>query len=193
MDQRPLVEVESELLVEDLRRHPQLPDVVQQRRPAQTLALGPVLNDPIITDASTGGSVLLQLQLPAQLSYDDAISVEYRQQFSTSVVSVTQFATAGYYRGTPGTWVLPTPDLSGAPGWEEAWELVAGTNIDWTVTGFSGRSELLFGAKPDHGEFVRYAIRHSDPGATAMRPPPGALRNGSLRSVYTNRLRLHTP
>ena len=76
------------------------------------------------------------LQLPAQLSYDDAISVEYRQQFSTSVVSVTQFATAGYYRGTPGTWVLPTPDLSGAPGWEEAWELVRnpGKRREFAVT-----------------------------------------------------------
>lgn len=160
----------------------------------QTLALGPVLNDPTITDLSGGGSLRLRMQLPAQLSYDDAVSVEYRQQFATSAVTVVQFATAGYFGGTPGAWVLDTPDLTGAPGWEDQWELAPGTAIDWTVTGFSGRAALLLGAKADDGEFARYAIRHSDPGAAAaMIRASGSPRNGSLRSVYTIRLRLHTP
>ena len=159
----------------------------------QTLALGPVLNDPTITDMSGGGSVRLRMQLPTQLAYDDAVSVEYRQQLATSAVTVVQVATAGYFGGSPGAWVLDTPDLTGAPGWEEQWELAAGTAINWTVTGFSGRAELLLGAQADDGEFARYAIRHSDPGAAAANRPSGSARNGSLRSVYTIRLRLRTP
>ena len=163
------------------------------RAPAnQTLALGPALTDPTIDDiSSTNGQVILRLQLPAQLSYDDAISVQYDQQVSVSSITVTQVMTAGYTRGTPGVWVLQLPNLRGAPGWTEASELRAGAPINWTVTGFSGRAELLFGAPPEDGEFVRYGIRHSDPGAAAV--STNAFRNGSLRSVYTNRLRLHTP
>ena len=161
---------------------------------AQTLALGPVLNEPIITDATTATAVRLRMQLPAQLSYDDAISVEYRQQRSTSVVTVAQFATAGYHGGTPSVWVLDTPDLTGAPGWQERWALTAGTGIDWTVTGFAGRSTLLFGAKPADGEFVRYAIRHSVPGAgPAVMHPSSSPRNGALRWVYTIRSRERIP
>lgn len=162
------------------------------RGPAsQTLALGPVLSDPSVSDV-TGptGPVIMQLQLPAQLSYDDAVSVRYEQQLSFSFITVAQFVTSGYAQGTPAVWALQTPNLRGAPGWTEAWELRSGAPVDWSVTGFSGRPELLFGAAPEDGEFVRYAIRHSDPAAAAV---VNTLRNGSLRSVYTNRLRLPTP
>jgi hypothetical protein len=164
------------------------------RAPAsQTLALGPVLSLPNVEDISpSSGQVILRLDLPAQLSYDDAISVRYDQQLNLSTISVSQFMTAGYTRGTPGVWVLQVPNLRGAPGWTEAWELRPGAPINWSVTGFGGRAELLFGAKPEDGEFARYGIRHSDPGAALM-IANATVRNGSLRSVYTNRLRLPTP
>jgi hypothetical protein len=165
------------------------------RAPAtQTLALGPVLSDATVTDVSPGaGPVVMRLQLPAQLSYDDAVSVRYHQQVGLAVTSVTQYVTAGYARGTPSTWVLEVPILRAAPGWNTDWEFDAGSPVDWTVTAFGGRAELLFGAKPEDGEFIRYAIRHSDPAAVAASRDAGNLRNGSLRSVYTNRLRLPTP
>jgi hypothetical protein len=157
----------------------------------QTLALGPVLSDPSISDVTAPtGPVILRLQLPAQLSYDDAVAVRYEQQLSLSAITVELFVTSGYARGTPSVWALQTPNLRGVPGWTEAWELRTGAPIDWSVTGFSGRPELLFGARPEDGEFVRYAIRHSDPAAAAA---VSTARNGSLRSVYTNRLRLPTP
>jgi hypothetical protein len=161
---------------------------------AQTLALGPVLSDPVIEDVpGITGLLILRLQLPAQLSYDDAVSVRYAQQLSVSSITVSQFVTEGYTQGTPAVWALQVPNLRGAPGWSEAWELRTGTPIEWTVTGFSGRAELLFGAKPEDGEFVRYGIRHSDPAAAAASAGMAGVRNGSIRSVYTNRLRLHTP
>ena len=116
----------------------------------------------------------------------------YFQQINLSAISVTQYVTSGYARGTPSAWVIDVPNLRGAPGWDTDWELQAGTPVEWTVTAFGGRAELLLGAMPEDGEFIRYAIRHSDPAAVAV-TGPGNIRNGSLRSVYTNRLRLPTP
>lgn len=160
----------------------------------QTLALGPVLSDPTITDISANaGPVILRTQLGAQLSYDDAVVVRYEQQVDLSSITVAQFITSEYARGTPSVWVLELPNLRGAPGWVDDWELRTGAPISWTVTAFGGRAELLFGAKPEDGEFIRYAIRQSDPGAAPAGAGQHGLRNGSLGSVYTNRLRLHTP
>jgi hypothetical protein len=168
------------------------------RAPAtQTLALGPVLSDPTVTDISIGtGPVVMRLQLPTQLSYNDAVSVRYHQQDDLTSVSATQYVTSEYARGTPSVWVLELPILRAAPGWSATWELQSGMPVEWTVTAFGGRAELLFGARPEDGEFIRYAIRQSDPAAVAAPGFAGNVwnpRNGSLRSVYTNRLRLPTP
>ena len=147
----------------------------------QTLALGPALEDPNITNIANTEYVRLRLSLPTQLSYNDAVSVDYRQQQSISVTTVRMWATLGYLRQVVNNWIIDIPDLSGADGWQDAWGLKTGFPIEWTVTGYGGRSVLTMGALPEEGEFIRYAIRQSQPGpgpgdpALRARPAPARI------------------
>lgn len=129
----------------------------------RTLALGPELADPTVVVLPYMPYLRLGMDLPLQTSYDEAVSVAYRQHLQFSVTSVSLFTTLGYVRSTFGTWRLDIPALSGADGFQDAWGLRPDLPVEWTVTGFGGRSELLFGAKPEDGETVRYAVRQSEP------------------------------
>lgn len=147
----------------------------------QTLALGPTLSSPTVTSIPHAPYVRLRMQLPAQASYDDAVSVAYQQQLTFSVTTVNIFQTFGHVRSVFGNWQLDIPDLTGADGWQDAWGLKTGANIDWTVTAFGGRAALMFGARPNDGEFARYAIRQSQPAALRALVGPGELmRRASL-------------
>jgi hypothetical protein len=147
---------------------------------SQTLALGPPLEDPNITALQNTAYVRLRLILPTQASYDDAVSVDYFQQQAASVTTVRMWATLGYLRQVVNQWVLDIPNLSGAQGWQDSWGLRTGFPIEWTVTGYGGSSVLTMGAQPEDGEFIRYAIRQSEPQPGSG----GAARVGPLaRSV----------
>jgi len=147
----------------------------------QTLALGPTLASPTLTTIPHNPFVRIRMQLPAQLSYDDAVSIVYRQQLALSVTTVSIVQTFGFVRAVFGNWQVDIPSFSGSEGWQDAWGLKTGTTIDWSATAFGGRPELMFGAKPNDGEFVRFAIRQSQP--TALRALVGAgglMRRASL-------------
>ncbi|HYC50604.1 MAG TPA: hypothetical protein VEB19_05775 [Gemmatimonadaceae bacterium] len=139
----------------------------------QTLALGPSLEVPNIGTIPNAEYVRLRASLPTQTSYDDAIQIDYSQQQSASVTSMRIWATLGWLRQVVNTWVIDVPDLSGADGWQDAWGLKPGFPIDWVVTGYGGKSTLLFGALPDAGDFVRFAVQQSqpDPAVAALRAP----------------------
>ncbi len=147
----------------------------------QTLALGPTLAPPVVSVLPHIPYVRLRMQLPAQASYDDVVSVAYLQQLQFSVTTVSVTLTFGYVRRVIGDWTLDIPNLSGAEGWQDAWGLKTGSNIDWTVTALGGRAELLFGARPNDGEFARYATRQSQTPALSALEPGGLVRPGSLR------------
>jgi hypothetical protein len=146
---------------------------------AQTLPLGPPLAQPAITQIQNQEYLRLRMQVGLQNSYDDAISVRYLQQLPLSVTTVSLWGTIGYLRAVFGNWTLDIPDVTGADGWQDAWGMKLTAPVDWTVTAFGGRSELMFGAKPSDGEFVRYAIRSSLP--TAQVPIRAASRTPVVR------------
>lgn len=124
----------------------------------QSLTLGGAMGVPTVTEAGTSPYLRLRAQVTRGNDYARAMRAEYVQdrQFSSTRVSVT--ITVGY--STAGTWDSSIPDLSAVSGWQNSWGLVDnGGTVDWTVTVFGGRPELLFGAPPGDGEVVRFASR----------------------------------
>ena len=148
----------------------------------QTLALGPSLENPTVTTLLNTEYVRLRMTLPTQASYDDAVSVDYLQQQAVSVTTVRMWATLGYLRQVVNQWVLDIPDLTGAQGWQDSWGLKTGFPVEWTVTGYGGSSVLTMGAQPEDGEFIRYAIRQSQP------PGAGAAMGSVPRTRSTPRM-----
>lgn len=148
----------------------------------QTLGLGPVMSTAVVSTIASSPYVRLRLQVPRQLTYDDALSVQYvqqRQQGSTTRVGVT--LSSGF--DASGTWSASIPDFSGVSGWQNAWGITAGGGeVSWAVTVLGARPELLFAAKPSDGETVMFAFRSSISSATsrsatrlsARRPRPFA-------------------
>lgn len=92
---------------------------------ARTLALGPVLAQPTITSLSTGPFARLQLLLPSQPQYQAFAYTEFRQGTDSTAASrrVSILATADYFNGLPGAWILPIPDLPQSIGVSPAWGL----------------------------------------------------------------------
>jgi hypothetical protein len=64
-------------------------------------------------------------------------------------------ATREYFGGTPMTWSVVVPDLSGLPGFLPAWELTPGTTL-WTV-GVSGVPYAFSPATARDGDVYRGA------------------------------------
>lgn len=106
---------------------------------ARTLALGPVLTQPTITSLSTGPFARLQLLIPSQTQYQAFAYSEFSQGVDSTAASrrVSVFATADYFNGLPGAWILPIPDLAQAAGVTPAWGLSpsAVTNVYFEVDG----------------------------------------------------------
>jgi hypothetical protein len=130
----------------------------------QTLTVGAVMGMPAVTTVATSPVQRLRAQLTRGADYARAMHATYLQesQFSSTRVSVT---ITGGYEALPA-WDVTIPDLSGVAGWQNAWGLAAGA-VEWTVTAFGGRPELLFGAPPVDGEAVRFASRSSAPTVAA--------------------------
>jgi len=131
----------------------------------QTLTIGNALASPTISTIGSTPYVRLRMQLARQSEYPDAVVVDYEQQHANlSVTTVSVTATSGYFAS--GAWGMDIPSLSSVAGWQNSWGLVSGGGaIDWTVTGYAGRPELLFGVKPTDGETVNFAARSASTNA----------------------------
>ena len=157
------------------------------RTPAnQSLPVGPVLNNPNISVLTATPYRRMRTVLTSQTAYPSAVSLEFDQQLQFSATNWLLTVTSGYFGGLPFNWDLQIPDLSGTSGWQNAWGLQSGT-VDWTVTAYGVRGELLLGAPPkDEGETSVFALKMSTPSASPYRagalpaPPQSLLRRGRL-------------
>lgn len=106
---------------------------------ARTLAMGPGLTQPTITSLSAGSFARLQLLIPSQTQYQAFAYAEFRQGIDSTAASrrVSVLATAAYFNGLPGAWILPIPDLAQTAGVAPAWGLSASTytNVYYEVDG----------------------------------------------------------
>lgn len=127
----------------------------------QTLAIGGTLATPTVTTIGTTPYIRLRTQLSRQTEYGGAVNVEYDQQhLNQTVTTVSVTATAGF--AGSGSWTLDIPNLTSVAGWQNSWGLLGGGGtIEWTVSAYSARAELLLGAKPADGETVNFASQSS--------------------------------
>ena len=143
----------------------------------QTLALASVLAPPTVTTAATTPNVRLRTTVARQPQYNSAVTALYDQQhgqFSSTEVAVT--TRQGF--SDNGSWDLTIPDLSGVAGWQTAWGLVSGSGtVNWMVTAYGGRPELLFGASPVLPETIQYASKSS---TIAAAQAYGGCRSGGI-------------
>lgn len=106
---------------------------------ARTLALGPVLAPPTITSLSTGPFARLQLLIPTQTQYQAFAYSEFQQGIDSTAGSrrVSILATAEYFNGLPGAWILAIPDLAQSAGFTATWGLSPSTysNVYFEVDG----------------------------------------------------------
>lgn len=127
----------------------------------QVLALKEPLAVPRVSVIATSPHVRMRTQIEGQLDYSTTLVSEYRQITGSGSITLATTVTASFFDGTPGAWSVPTPDFTGMPGYDEFWTLRSGASVDWTVTGYFGRPQLLFGDRPQDGESVWFASRSS--------------------------------
>lgn len=123
---------------------------------ARTLALGPVLAQPTITSLSTGPFARLQLLIPSQTQYQAFAYTEFLQGIDSTAASrrVSILATAEYFSGLPGAWILPIPDLAQSAGVSPAWGLSPST---YTNAYFEVDGGLAASAPTADGTEFRFA------------------------------------
>ena len=144
----------------------------------QTLALGPDLNTPVVTNLVTAPNARPRVQLASQPEYNSSVLAAFAQ--STLQRGVTVTVEPGYYGGAPASWDVTMPDLSAAAGWNSAWGLQDGTPIDyWAVSAQGG---LTLGLATIDGSFRQAGISSSTP------PTLRALRTGLDGFVLGRRL-----
>lgn len=99
----------------------------------RTFSLGPVANTPVFTIPPTSSRELRRIEVRSQPEYDSQIAVTLRTpQPSTARNVISISATKEFFGGTPATWLLVLPDLTGVPGFSPSWEFGAGGNA-WTL------------------------------------------------------------
>ncbi|HET7187614.1 MAG TPA: hypothetical protein VFI52_05640 [Gemmatimonadaceae bacterium] len=151
---------------------------------ARTLALGPVLTQPTVTSLSTGPFARLQLLIPSQTQYQAFAYTEFLQGIDSTAASrrVSILATADYFNGLPGAWILPIPDLAETAGVTPTWGLApsAYTNVYFEVDG-----GLAASAPTTDGSEFRFAASQAAATTSAgLRPT----RLTVSRPLATNRL-----
>lgn len=131
------------------------------RNPAnQTLAIGPPLIEPLVTTVSTTPYARMRVQILGQVEYSTMLTIDLHQETLFASTDVSMSVSASYFGATPQEWNVLIPNFDGLDGWNNSWGLQSGT-VDWTVTGYYGRPQLIFGAKPNDPETVQFASRSS--------------------------------
>jgi hypothetical protein len=129
---------------------------------ADTVALGPPLNQPTVTTPGAGPLLQPRAQLAAQSAYATGAGADFSQDANSIGVSKS----AAYSGGTPTSWSLEVPDLASA-GYDPAWGLRPGMPLDWSVSAVGGSARMLLGATPVDGERVLGAAVASSPSGFA--------------------------
>lgn len=122
----------------------------------KSVALGSALSTPAITTAATTPTVRLRTQLPVQPEYNSFVLALFSQGTARTVSVV---GTAAYF-GSPSTWDVAIPDLSGVSGFPTASGLQQGQLTPWQVVGYGGTIATYFGAAEENAS-VKYAARFS--------------------------------
>lgn len=126
----------------------------------QAITMGAPLNAATVSSAAASPYLRLRGQIASQSDYNTA-SVFFFEQPQFGRFSAV-IATAGYFSGTPATWTVEMPDLSGVTGFQSSWALQSGRSTNWLAVGYGGsRAALLFGAAPSDGESERFSSRQS--------------------------------
>ncbi len=139
---------------------------------ARALTLGPVLAQPTISSLSTGPFARLQLLIPSQTQYQAFAYTEFLQGIDSTAASrrVSILATADYFNGLPGAWILPIPDLAQTAGVTPSWGLSpsAYTNVYFEVDGGLAASAPT----ADGTEFRFAASQGATTTSAGLRPAP---------------------
>ena len=146
----------------------------------RSLSLGPEMAVPTITTVSDV-ALRLRTQLPLQPEYSTQLSIDFWQPDASPAGShdIVLDITAGYLGGSPTTWDVTIPDLSGA-GFNSSWTFSIGGRIDWDLVVANAPSLLwTIGHSEPEGTSYGFAERSSS-GATLSAHPGTRRRRGSL-------------
>ena len=164
-------------------------EVQYYREPSnRTVALGALLNNPTLTLIPGSSQLRPRTQLLSQFEYGGLVSVSLIQ--SDREVTVTQ--TNSYFGGTPITWDVTVPEISGMPGFPSTARLLPSTETDWYVDAYGGTggAAAFFGA-PANGATLHFAGRaFSTSGAqqaSAQRRESGRHAPLARRSLFGDR------
>ncbi len=150
----------------------------------KSLALGAALNVPTVSSAGASPYLRLRASVASQLDYGSFATAYFIQGTAvTRSVYVTQ--TAGYNGGTPGSWALEIPDVTGAGGFPATAGLVSGQGTQWFVEAFGGSLADFIGSTPTEGATVRWAGRSSS--VTLLRRDGDPSARTERRSLLLNR------
>ena len=125
------------------------------------VTLGPSLSVPVILQQQPSPYVQLRAQLQSQGEYGAFVSAYYLQQIGSAEHSVQVRATAGYIGGTPDTWDVTIPDLSGVAGFPSHAMLQSGFTTTWYVDAFGGGTLATHLGYRTDGSSFRYAGRYA--------------------------------
>jgi hypothetical protein len=151
----------------------------------KTLALGPSLNSPSVSSFGNTPYVRLRATLASQSEYGSFATAFFIQgQASERSFFVTE--TSGYRGGTPTSWTLEIPDVTGAGGFPTSAGLQSGQNTLWFVEAYGGSLSELIGGTPTDGSTVRFAGRTSSIQTLQLHRMRG-LMGGARRSTSTQR------
>jgi hypothetical protein len=121
--------------------------------PNQAFTFGPALSTPTVTSLGTSPYLRLRAQLPFQSAYDGGAILQGDQGAN----SVRLSASAGYFGGTPSTWIIDVPDFTGA-SYDPSWGLRGGAPTSWLVGAVRGSFLPFLGATMFDGAQITGAL-----------------------------------
>ena len=149
----------------------------------RNVGLGAVLNNPTLTTVSSS-PLRLRTQLPSQFEYGAFISVAHVQSGREVFLTVTN----SYYGGTPITWDVTIPDLTGVTGFPANARLQSGAGTDWFVDAYgSNAGAAPFLGAPTDGAILHYAGRSFFSAASQQSQQSQLARTPDRRSPITRR------
>lgn len=125
----------------------------------RTVQMGPTINVPSITTVTVSPYARVRGVITSQADYGSFMEFAYIQDISSGSRIVLVGTSAAYLGGTPATWDITAPDLTGTAGFLSSWMLEPNQSTVYFVEGFAGRTPLLFGALPQPSEIARLGYR----------------------------------
>jgi hypothetical protein len=116
----------------------------------RTVTLGPALNLPTVSVASTTPYVRFRATAAIQSQYNQAITVSFNQGNTTLSRLVSISASQGYLSGS-ANYDFTVPDFSTVAGWDNNWGPKTGLQTMWTVSGYTFTGVSLLSQTPLEG------------------------------------------